>query len=124
MLATPRNWSPVSKPVVSSCTPTETWLWAGQYWFGTHCTTLFSGHSKCPDMLLGEATWMDRSAAARSVTGAANFTTTGCATPTTAPSAGKIEATEGTGSGSGTAASAREPDPTTPKPVIATITNR
>src|SRR3979490_1541709 len=66
MLAIPRNASPVSKPVVSSCTPTETWLWAGQYWFGTHCTTLFSGHSKCPDMLVGEATGMDRGGRARS----------------------------------------------------------
>ena len=30
MLATPSNASPVSKPVVSACTPTETWVWAGQ----------------------------------------------------------------------------------------------
>ena len=97
MLATPRNWSPVSKPVVSSWTPTETWVWAGQYWLGTHCTTLFSGHSKWPEVLLGELTRMPRSAAARSITGAVNVTTTGCATPTTAPSAGKIAATPGAG---------------------------
>ena len=67
---------------------------------------------------------MDRSAAARLVTGAVNFTTTGCATPTIAPLAGKTEATPGSGSGTGTAATLRVPDPNTPMLVIATITNR
>ena len=124
MLATPSSASPVSNPVVRACTPTETWVWAGQYWSGTHCTTLFSTHSKCPGVLLGDVTWIDRWAAARSVTGAVNVTTTGCATPTTAPSAGKTEATPGAGFGTGTAARLRPADPTRPITVIATITNR
>jgi hypothetical protein len=75
-------------------------------------------------MLLGELTRMDRSAPTRSMTGAVNVTTTGCATPTTAPSAGKIDATPGSGSGAGTAATARLPDPMKPNTEIPTITNR
>ena len=124
MLATPSSSSPVSNPVVRACTPTETWVCVGQYRFGTHCTTLFSTHSKCPGVLLGEATWMDRSAAARSLTGAVNVTTTGCATPTTAPLAGKIAATAGGGCGTGIEAWLPPVDPTRPIAVIATITER
>src|SRR5208337_4579263 len=123
-LATPSSASPVSKPVVSACTPTDTWVWAGQYWAGTHCTTLFSTHSKCPVALLGEVTRMDRSAARRSVTGAVNVTTTGCATPTTAPSVGKTEATAGTGWGTGTAAWLRLTEPVSAITAITPITNR
>lgn len=40
MLATPSSASPVSKPVVSACTPTETCVCGAQYWLGTHCTTV------------------------------------------------------------------------------------
>ncbi|GAA4532776.1 hypothetical protein GCM10023161_02690 [Mycobacterium paraffinicum] len=103
--------------------PTETWVWAGQYWFGTHCTTLFSTHSKWPGVLLGDVTWMERSTAPRSLIGAVNVTTTGCATPTTAASAGKTEATAGAGGGTGTDAWLRPIGPTKPNAVIVTITN-
>src|SRR5882724_13264910 len=40
----------------SAWTPTETRVWGGQYWFGTHCTMLLFVHSKCPGVLLGEVT--------------------------------------------------------------------
>ena len=67
---------------------------------------------------------MDRSAAPRSVTGAVNVTTTGCATPTTAPLAGKTEATPGTGSGTGTAATLRPTEPDSANAAMTPITNR
>ena len=85
---------------------------------------MFWTHSKCPVMPLGDVTWIDRSTAARSATGAVKVTTTGWATPTTAPSAGKIEATRGVGCGRGTAAVLRPTGATRPTAVIATITNR
>ena len=68
--------------------------------------------------------WIDRSTAARSATGAVNVTTTGWATPTTAPLAGKIEATSGVDCGTGMAAVPRPTGATRPTAVIATRTNR
>ncbi len=75
-------------------------------------------------MLLGELTWIDRSTATRSVTGAVNVTTTGWATPTTAPSLGKTEARAGTGWGTGTAALLVLSEPVSAVTAITPITTR
>ncbi|AFE15110.1 hypothetical protein MRGA327_00770 [Mycobacterium tuberculosis RGTB327] len=80
--------------------------------------------SKCPVVLCGVLMRMDRSTARRSVTGVVNVTTTGCATPTTAPLAGDTDATPGIGWSGGTAAVAMLTDSAVSISVIATTTDR
>src|ERR1700751_5418141 len=111
MLATATNWSPVSKPDDNPCPVTPTWLWAGQYPSGIHCTTLFSTQSNRPVMWFGAVILIARSTAARSLTGPVNVTITGWATPTTAPFAGWIEAMLAVGSRGAIAAMLGAPDP-------------
>jgi hypothetical protein len=62
-------------------------------------------------MWFGAVILIARSAAARSLTGLVNVTITGCATPTTAPFAGWIEATPTVGFGGAIAAVLGAPDP-------------
>ena len=63
-------------------------------------------------MWFGAVTLMVRSAAARLATGPVNVTITGWATPTTAPVAGWIDATPGSGVGGAIAATPGAADPT------------
>ncbi|BBZ23822.1 hypothetical protein MHIB_22400 [Mycolicibacter hiberniae] len=97
MLATPTTFARVLKSTDRLPTDSATVLCAGQYRSGIHCTSVSSTQSKLPVIGGLERTAMLRSAALRSLTGAENVTTTGCATPTTAPDAGWIEAIPVTG---------------------------
>src|SRR5882757_8103138 len=126
MLATPSTSSPVSKPVDKACTWTPTWLWAGQYPSGVHCTTLLSTQVNRPVMWLGAVILIARSAAARSLTGPVNVTITGWATPTTAPLAGWIAATLSVGFLGAIAAMPGAPDPAMASTAVAAAshTNR
>src|ERR1700758_2372954 len=83
---------PVSKSVDRPPTESITVLCAGQNRSGTHCTTSLSSHSNLPVIAGADLTSMAGSAAWRSATGALKVTTTGCATPTTAPRVGRTDA--------------------------------
>src|ERR1700744_5451071 len=92
MLATPTTAGPVWNSVDKPPTESATVRCAGQNLSGTHCTTSLSTQANLPVIAGADVTAMARSAAARSGTGRATVTTTGCATPTTAPRAGSTEA--------------------------------
>src|ERR1700712_378732 len=91
MLATPTTCGPVAKSVAQRPTESAIVLCAGQYRSGTHCTTRSSSHSYLPVIAGADLTSMARSALCRSATGDVNVTTTGWATPTTSPRAGRID---------------------------------
>src|SRR5690242_6592850 len=95
MLATPTTAGPVLISVDTPPTVSAIVLCDGQYLSGTHWTTSLSSQSNLPVIAGVALTSTERSAARRlaeSVTGAVNFTITGCATPTTSSRVGRIDA--------------------------------
>src|ERR1700751_6027784 len=95
ILATPPTAGPVLNSLDWPSTESATVLCAGQNRSGTHCTRLLSSHSNLPVIAGADLTSTARSAACRLaelVMGVLNFTTTGCATPTTAPRVGRTDA--------------------------------
>src|SRR5690625_4462008 len=97
MSATPRTAGPVVNSTGKRPTDRATVLCAGQNRSGTHCTTLSSLHSNVPVIGGVVVIVTARSAAPRSETGAPKVTTTGCATPTTAPPAGSTDSMANSG---------------------------
>src|ERR1700722_19170777 len=92
MLARPMTAGPVLISVGWPSTVSAIVVCAGQYRSGVHCTTLLSSHSYLPAIAGVDVIWRARSAARRLATGARKVTTTGCATPTTWPRAGRSDA--------------------------------
>ena len=104
MSATPTTFEPVSKFVAKPPPVTEIGEWAGQKVSGFHSKTWLLRQLNFPVGVLFDEMVIDCSAAARSLTGSANVTSIGAATPTTSPVAGVMLETERSAFGPGTAA--------------------